>query len=143
MSSGKPVAHFVYFGVMTVAEVLLTLLERGTDASLVASAKAARREAEVFAKVFPFGEAAARLWRGQEAWLDNDATRAFEAWRRCVAVASRKGQSFEEAHARVALARHLPLEDPARWVHQQRAVELFTRLGMRDEQARAEALARS
>ena len=107
------------------------------------SAKAARREAEVFAKVFPFGRAAARLWRGREAWLDGDATRAFEAWRRCISVASRKGQAFEEAHARLALARHLPSEDPARCVHQQRAVELFTRLGMRDEQVRAEALAPS
>ncbi|QDE93684.1 serine/threonine protein kinase [Myxococcus xanthus] len=143
MSSGKPVAHFVYFGVMTVAEVFLTLWEQGADASLVTSAKAARREAEVFAKVFPFGEAAARLWRGREAWLDGDATRAFEAWRRCIAVASRKGQSFEEAHARLALARHLPSEDPARCAHQQRAVELFSRLGMRDAQARTEALARS
>ncbi|WP_193409823.1 serine/threonine-protein kinase [Myxococcus hansupus] len=141
MSAGKPVAHFVYFGVVTVAEVLLTLWEQGADASLVASAKAARREADVFARVFPFGEAAARLWRGSEAWLEGDATRAFESWRRCITVASKKGQAFEEAHARLSLARHLPSEDPARWGHQQRAVELFTRLGMRDELARAEAIA--
>ncbi|WP_426755854.1 protein kinase domain-containing protein [Myxococcus sp. Y35] len=141
MASGKPVAHFLYFGVMSVAEVLLSLWERGAaDASLVASAKAARRQADVFAKVFPFGEAGARLWRGSEAWLEGDASRAFEAWRRCVAVASRKGQAFEEAHARLALARHLPSEDPARRGHQQRAVELFTRLGMRVELARAEVI---
>jgi tetratricopeptide (TPR) repeat protein len=142
--AGKPVAHFVYFGVMAVAEVLLTLWERdgGVDASLADSARAARKAVDAFARVFPFGQPAALLWRGSEAWVVGEAPRAWELWRRCVTVAGRKGTAYEEARARLELARHLPPDDPARRAHAERAVEAFERLGARDELAwaRAEAL---
>ena len=144
LSAGKPVAHFVYFGVMAVAEVLLTLWERdgGLDATLAVSARAARKAVDAFAKVFPFGQPAALLWRGSEAWGAGDALRAWEMWRRCLTVAGKKGTVYEEARARLELARHLPAEDPARRTHATRAVELFTQLGTREELAwaRAEAV---
>jgi tetratricopeptide (TPR) repeat protein len=144
LSAGKPVAHFVYFGVMAVAEVLLTLWERdgGLDATLAVSARAARKAVDAFAKVFPFGQPAALLWRGGEAWGAGDALRAWEMWRRCLTVAGKKGTVYEEARARLELARHLPAEDPARRTHATRAVELFTQLGTREELAwaRAEAV---
>ncbi|MBZ4423170.1 serine/threonine-protein kinase [Myxococcus sp. RHSTA-1-4] len=141
LSAGKPVAHFVYFGVMSVAEVLLTLWERdgGVDASLADSARAARKAVDAFAKVFPFGQPAALLWRGNEAWGAGDAPRAWEMWRRCITVAGKKGTAYEEARARLELARHLPVDDPARRTQAERAVELFTRLGTRDELAWARA----
>jgi tetratricopeptide (TPR) repeat protein len=141
LSAGKPVAHFVYFGVMAVAEVLLTLWEHdgGVDASLADSARAARKAVTAFAKVFPFGRPAALLWRGNEAWLSGNPPRAWELWRRCLTLAARKGTAYEEARARLELARHLPPEDPARRTHAERAVELFTRLGTRDELAWARA----
>jgi serine/threonine protein kinase len=141
LSAGKPVAHFVYFGVMSVAEVLLTLWERdgGVDPTLADSAKAARKAVDAFAKVFPFGQPAALLWRGNEAWVMGDAPRAWEMWRRCVTVAGRKGTAYEEARARLELGRHLPPEDPARKTHLQRAVALFTELGTREELAWARA----
>jgi tetratricopeptide (TPR) repeat protein len=146
LSAGKPVAHFVYFGVMAVAEVLLTLWERdgGVDASLAESARAARKAVDAFEKVFRFGRPAAQLWRGSEAWVAGNAPRAYEHWRRCIQRAGRKGMAYEEARARLELARHLPPDDPARQVHAQRAVELFTKLGTREELAwtRAEALRR-
>ncbi|MFP2934415.1 hypothetical protein ACLESO_56735 [Pyxidicoccus sp. 3LG] len=137
LAAGKPVAHFVYFGAMAVAEVLLTLWERngGLDSELVANAREARRQVAAFAKVFPFGQPAALLWRGNEAWLSGDAPRAYESWRRCITVASRKGTAYEEARARLELARHLPPDDPARRAQARRAVELFTELGTREELA--------
>ncbi|WP_171817896.1 serine/threonine-protein kinase [Pyxidicoccus fallax] len=141
LSAGKPVAHFVYFGVMSVAEVLLALWERdgGVDATLADSARAARKEVDAFAKAFPFGKPAALLWRGCEAWVAGHRTRAWELWRRCIALAARKGTTYEEARARLELARHLPPEDPARSEHAERAVALFERLGTRDELAWARA----
>ncbi|MCY1018539.1 serine/threonine-protein kinase [Pyxidicoccus sp. MSG2] len=146
LSAGKPVAHFVYFGAMSVAEVLLTLWEQdgGVDASLAASAKAARKAVDAFAKVFPFGKPASLLWRGREAWVAGDAPRAYESWRRCIHAAEKKGTAFEAARARLELARHLPSDDPARRMHAQRAAELFTELGTREELAwtRAESLRR-
>ncbi|MFP2912277.1 serine/threonine-protein kinase PknK, partial [Pyxidicoccus sp. 3LFB2] len=144
LSAGKPVAHFVYFGAMAVAEVLLTLWARdgGVDATLESSARAACNAMDAFAKVFPFGQPAALLWRGSEAWEAGDAARAYGLWRRCITLAGKQGSAYEEARARLELARHLPPEDPARRVHLHRAVELFTKLGTRNELAwaRAEAV---
>jgi ATP/maltotriose-dependent transcriptional regulator MalT len=138
LSAGRPVAHFVYFGAMAVAEVLFTLWARqgAEDASLVAEARAARWVMDTFARSFPFGEPAAWLWRGSEAWLTGDSPAAYEAWRRCVREAEEKGTAFEEARAHFLLSRYLPEEDPARAGHLRRAVELFTGLGMRGELGR-------
>ncbi|AKF84326.1 serine/threonine protein kinase [Myxococcus fulvus 124B02] len=142
LTAGKSVAHFVYFGVTAVAEVLLTLWERdgGKDTSLVQGAREACRAVEGFARVFSFAEPAAKLWRGCEAWLSGDAPRAHAAWRDCVALAMAKGTSYEEARARLELARHLPSEDPSRGPHLTRALERFEQMGTRDDVARAKVL---
>ncbi|MCP3105019.1 AAA family ATPase [Myxococcus sp. K15C18031901] len=142
LSAGKAVAHFVYFGVTTVAEVLLTLWERegGRDAALVESTRAAVRAVEGFARVFPFGEPAARLWRGYEAWLSGDAQGAYDAWRECIAVGTAKETAYEEARARYELARHLPEDDPGRSTHMARAVERFAQLGTQDDLTLARVL---
>ncbi|QSQ21743.1 AAA family ATPase [Pyxidicoccus parkwayensis] len=146
LSAGKPVAHFVYFGVMSVAEVLLALWETeiGLDGTLAERARAARKAVDAFAKVFAFGKPAALLWRGCEAWAEGDAARAYEQWRKCVRMAEQLGTAYEEGRARLELARHLPPDDPARRMHAQRAAELFTELGTREELAwtRAESLRR-
>ncbi|MCY0999922.1 AAA family ATPase [Myxococcus sp. MISCRS1] len=142
LTAGKSVAHFVYFGVTAVAEVLLTLWERdgGKDTSLVRGAREACRAVEGFARVFSFAEPAAKLWRGCEAWLSGDAPRAHAAWRDCVALAMAKGTAYEEARARLELARHLPSEDPSRGPHLTRALERFEQMGTRDDVARAKVL---
>ncbi|TQF12412.1 AAA family ATPase [Myxococcus llanfairpwllgwyngyllgogerychwyrndrobwllllantysiliogogogochensis] len=140
--AGKSVAHFIYFPVTAVAEVLLTLweLEGGRDVSLLENARAACRAVESFARVFPFAQPAAKLWRGLEAWLSGDAPRAYEAWRECVAMSTAKETAYEEARARFELARHLPPEDPARRPHLTRALERFEHMGAQDDLARARVL---
>ncbi|RYZ42295.1 MAG: serine/threonine-protein kinase PknK, partial [Myxococcaceae bacterium] len=143
LSAGKPVAHFVYFGAITVAEVLLTLWARETPGpglqALKHSARAALKSVEDFARVFPFGEPAAWLWRGCEAWLAGRPRKAFRAWKRCIVEAEKRQMPYEAARARLEWAGHLPPEDPERAELLRRAVEDFTRLEAREDLARAVA----
>jgi hypothetical protein len=141
LSAGKPVAHFVYFGATAVAEVLLTLWARETPGpglqALTHSARAALKAVEDFARVFPFGEPAAWLWRGWEAWLTGKHAKAFRAWKRCIVEADKRGMPYEAARARLEWARHLPAGDAERAELLRQAVEDFTRLGAREDLARA------
>jgi eukaryotic-like serine/threonine-protein kinase len=143
LSAGKPVAHFVFFGATTVAEVLLTLWARETPGpglqALTHGARAALKAVEDFAKVFPFGEAAAWLWRGCEAWLSGKHRKAFHAWRRCVEVSEARGTPYEGARARLEWASHLPGDDPERAALLARAAEDFRRLEARDDLARVQS----
>ncbi|NBD14446.1 AAA family ATPase [Corallococcus sp. c25j21] len=141
LSAGKPVAHFVYFGATAVAEVLLTLWAREMPGpglqSLAHSARAALQALEVFAGVFPFGEPAAWLWRGCEAWLAGKQRKAFRAWRRCIVESEKRRTPYEAGRARLEWARHLPDGDPERAELLRRAVEDFTRLEAREDLAQA------
>ncbi|RKG84952.1 serine/threonine-protein kinase [Corallococcus terminator] len=143
LSAGKPVAHFVYFGAITVAEVLLTLWARETPGpglqALTHSARAALKSVEDFARVFPFGEPAAWLWRGCEAWLAGRHGKAFRAWQRCIVESEKRQMPYEAARARLEWARHLPGDAPERAELLRRAVEDFTRLEAREDLARAVA----
>ncbi|WP_434301423.1 protein kinase domain-containing protein [Corallococcus exiguus] len=140
LSAGKPVAHFVYFGATAVAEVLLTLLARETPGpglqALTHSARSALQEVERFARVFPFGEPSAWLWRGCEAWLAGKHHKAFRAWKRCIAESDARGMPYEAARARLEWARHLPADDAERAELLRRAAEDFTRLGAREDLSR-------
>ncbi|RKH58922.1 serine/threonine-protein kinase [Corallococcus llansteffanensis] len=143
LSAGKPVAHFVYFGATAVAEVLLTLWARETPGpglqALSHSARVALKALEDFARVFPFGEPSAWLWRGCEAWLSGRPRKAFRAWQRCITEATKRRMPYEAARARLEWARHLPANAPERAELLRRAVEDFTRLDAREDLACAMA----
>lgn len=128
-----PFAHRLLEGYAGIAEVYLTLWERG-DAAEIANQTMIRQLARqacqwlhAYARVFPIGRPRAWLWQGVYEWLDDRPSRAFKAWRRGLIMAARLHMPYEQALVHYELGRHSV--GTYRQHHLQKAAELFTRLG--------------
>jgi tetratricopeptide (TPR) repeat protein len=131
LSTSRPVAYWTQYGTAATAEVFLTVAERRaaqgdpTAVEILAKARRACAAMDAFARVFRLGQPFALLWSGLYDWLSARPRRAMKRWQRCVDLAAALGTPYEEARARLEIARHLPADVPARVVHLERATTLF------------------
>lgn len=105
-------------------------LTSGTpDPSLPRKARAACGLFQRYAKHFPVGESRAARFAGTAAWLGGRPGRARKLWARAVSRAQASDMDYDEALARLELARFLPVTDPGRDEHLVRARSLAEELG--------------
>jgi tetratricopeptide (TPR) repeat protein len=140
-----PIKCYWYELYATTAEATIALWhasrqrDMGDQATLRAAAEQAMRTLRRFARVFPIGQPRALLCQGLLAWVDERPVRAWEAWRRSLAVAERLGMRYDEMLAHHVLGRH---GDPSeRDEHLASARRLFAQLGIGGEVAGPEMLA--
>jgi class 3 adenylate cyclase/tetratricopeptide (TPR) repeat protein len=107
--------------------------ERARLATLAREAVAACAR---FARVFPIGEPRAALLAGTAAWLDGREGKARAAWSRALAAARRLDMPYDEARARLELARRGVSRDRAG--HLDRAASLLGELGALDDRQAVE-----
>lgn len=136
---------FIY-GFAGTAAVYLAAWEAegavGQRTALQARAQKACRNLRRAARIFVYGQAAAQLYQGCYAWLDGRPRDAYAAWWESLARAEAAGLPYEEGLAHYEIGRHLPEGESSedgwgREEHLQRAVEIFSRLGVPYDLARA------
>lgn len=134
-----------YASLMTlhsVAEVFLSLLETSSNQPAEEKkqraklAKQACRYLRKYAHVFPIGQPSSRLWQGLYDWLSGKQGKAWTSWRKSLASAERLGMPYELGLAYYEMGRHSRGEN--RKKHLSQACEIFTRLGAKYDQERAE-----
>ena len=144
-AQGPLVIYYALPGYTSLAEISLTLWEDSLEDESGARrqyARAARRavaELRRFARICPIAQPQAWLWRGLHCWLSGKRRRAQAAWQRSLAAAERLDMLHEQGMAHYEIGRHLPPGDVARAAHLQRACDVFSQLGARYHQRRAQA----
>jgi tetratricopeptide (TPR) repeat protein len=143
MTDQRPVVYYVQCAVAALPEVFLTLWEeareRGQPRALAAAARRSCRLLSGYGFMFPFARPGAMLCAATLSWMEGARPRALRGFARAAAAAAAAGLPYEEAQARLQLARHGPAHSP-RAAEARAAHELFERLGARDDAARARAL---
>jgi hypothetical protein len=127
---------WVLEGYAGAAAVVLWLWERcGTveqapvePGLLAQSARQACQSLHAFARIFRFGQPQAWLYQGLCDWQAGNASRANRAWRKSLELARQLAMPYEQGQAHYEIGRHLPLNDPARREHLNRASDIFARL---------------
>ncbi|MBI5515356.1 MAG: protein kinase [Deltaproteobacteria bacterium] len=141
MTSERPVVYYVQCAVAALPEVFLMLWEeartRGDTRALATSARRSCRLLSGYAFMFPFARPGALLCAAMLSWAEGARPRALRGFARAAEAARAAGMPYEEAQARLQLARHEPA---ARAAEASAALALFERLGARDDAERARAL---
>jgi DNA-binding SARP family transcriptional activator/predicted ATPase len=127
---------WVLEGYAGAAEVFLWLWERSGTVEqapvepglLAQSARQACQSLHAFARIFRFAQPQACLYQGLYDWQAGNSRRANRAWRKSLGLASQLAMPYEQGRAHYEIGRHLPLADPARREHLNRASEIFARL---------------
>jgi class 3 adenylate cyclase/tetratricopeptide (TPR) repeat protein len=128
------VSHYLLCAYAGLAEVYLGLWAANAgqpDVQREMKHRAARlcKVLEQFARMYPIGEAWARLVRGRHDWLHGRPARARRAWSKGLAAASRFHMPYEQGLCHEELGRQ-ETNDPARQDHLARAREFFARVGI-------------
>ncbi|MGI8550252.1 MAG: AAA family ATPase [Dehalococcoidia bacterium] len=125
----------IVFAYFAVAEVYFGLWETAgsrsgsEQARLKVKAKQAARMLRGVARIFPMTEPTAECFHGLDEWLSGHPARAHRAWHEGLTAANRLRMPYEVGRAHYEIGRHLPLQDPARDRHLQRARAIYTRFG--------------
>jgi hypothetical protein len=122
-------------GHFSVAAAKLALLEGQRAAATPESLSDVARfvhTVEGMARMFPSVGPRANLLRGRLSWLEGEHRRALKSFRSAAQAASRLRMPLDEALAEHLLAARLPLSDPTRDHHRDRALEAFAALGVGD-----------
>ncbi|QRN97848.1 AAA family ATPase [Archangium violaceum] len=101
----------------------------GVEATLAQQARESVARLEQCARMFPFVRPAALRCSGLMHWLSGRAERARSSWRESIASAHELGMPYDEALARIELARAGEPGTPEREAHLLRASELFSLMG--------------
>jgi tetratricopeptide (TPR) repeat protein len=140
----RPTYWETIHGYIGPAEVFLTLLESGHPVpDGQARAAEALRRLKSYSGVFPIGRPRRATLEGRYRWLIGDRGGAFRSWRRGKTLAETLSMPFEEALARMELARHLDAGDEERSDHLAAAREILQRLEASRALADLEAIAAS
>ena len=130
----KLLIPYSYEGYAAPAEVFLTLWENGYDSSadqpdqLSRLAKESLKFPTSIAKLYPAFRPRGLNFQGRHEWVSGKQKKAFESWMACIDLARQMEMPQEKGLAHFEIGRHLPLEDPDRVTHLQRAIELFTQV---------------
>ena len=141
-----PIVSYTLEGYAGAAETFLALWESSdlgpfhpSRKQLADSARGAVAGLGRLARVYPVAAPRAWLLKGTARWLSGRRGSARRAWRKSLQAAERLSMPLEIALALGEIGRHLEPEDPARRERLAQAIEIFERLGARDEASRARA----
>ena len=128
----RPASHIVLDGYAALAELALAAWDGGPTLGDRLRARRRAREAcrnlRVYARTFPIGAPAHRLYAAERARRLGRRDQARRGWSRAVAAATRLDMRWELALAHAALADHLP-DGPDRAGHRHHASRLLAELG--------------
>ncbi|MFQ5651045.1 MAG: adenylate/guanylate cyclase domain-containing protein [bacterium] len=141
-----PTAHYLLIAFAGLAEVYLSLWAAAQNRRQVEHKqlqKLACRACKALAKyanIFPIGKPRAWLWQGVYDWQAGKAKKARKSWQKSLSAAERLGMPYEQGLAHFEIGRHLDAGDVARDGHLDRACEIFQRLEVGHDLARAQTV---
>jgi len=141
----KPVAYWLQGALAFLAEVLLSLHEKGwapapSSATVSKLADEAVEMLRRFAQQIPLARPHAHLWNGLAAHLAGKQARAHREWQKAVSLGSHFGLPYEVCRANFEIGRHRPAGDERTAILDEARAE-FQRLGCAADLARMEHLA--
>lgn len=132
----SPMAFYTLEGYAGVSEVYLTELENGLDNESLKSARRAVKSLNQFGRVLPVGQARAWTHQGLLHWAEGLKKKALAAWEKSLRLAEQMSLPYEAARAHYEIGRHLDRGAPTRRIHLEKAIEIFSELGLRHELTR-------
>ncbi|MEP7286085.1 MAG: protein kinase [Chloroflexota bacterium] len=142
ISGSLPTTHYSLMGYAGAANAILALYEYSDvadQATLRQLAYQMSRALHNFALIFPVAQPYAWRVQGVYSWLAGNLPKAHKAWAKALHHAQRLNIPYEEGLTHYEIGRHLDLQDAARQSHLTAACEIFQRLGVTDDLARAQA----
>jgi hypothetical protein len=142
LARGRPIKCWTLERFALPAEVVLALREAESDLTADERARLAGMEGEAlaaarrFARVFPVGKPREARLRGLSHWLGGRRRQALRAWQASLAAAQRLDMPWDEAHARLEIARHTAQGSAEQAEHLDRATSLLEEAGAFDDPTR-------
>ena len=132
------VDYSVYVGFFHFMDVLFLALEQAYEQEspqhekeeLMKSAQVSLKIMKAYARVFTVGEPVTHRYKGWIEWYSGDKDKAYQSWRTAGEKAKPIPMYYEEGLSSLALATHLPAENPERALSFIRAREVFERGGL-------------
>jgi len=129
ISKVKPTAFYILEGYAGVSEVYLNALENEKNAEDLKSARRAVKALHEFGQLLRIGRPRAWLHQGLLDWAEGRQKKAFGAWEKSLGLAEQLSLPYEAARAHYEIGRHLQIREPARQIHLEKAIEIFSTLG--------------
>jgi class 3 adenylate cyclase/tetratricopeptide (TPR) repeat protein len=128
------VDYSIYVGFFHFMDVIFLALDRADEQNrsqaekeeLMKYARLALKIMKAYARVFTAGEPAMYRYQGWVEWYSGKTEKAYQAWRTACEKAHPIPMNYEEGLSYLALANHLPVENPERVVNFEKAREAFT-----------------
>ncbi|WKZ41249.1 MAG: BTAD domain-containing putative transcriptional regulator [Anaerolineales bacterium] len=137
ISKVKPTAFYILEGYAGVSEVYLTALENGKQPEDLKSARRAVKALHEFGQLLRVGRPRAWLHQGLLDWAEGRQKKAFGAWEKSLGLAEQLSLPYEAARAHYEIGRHAEVNSPARQIHLEKAIEIFSQLGARHDLEKA------
>jgi tetratricopeptide (TPR) repeat protein len=93
-------------------------------------AKQAIKNLKKYSGIFAIGEPALNRFSAELEWQAGKQEKAYAFWRRAAAKAQALPMCYELGRAELALGQHLPVDDPARAAHLEKARQTFQQGGL-------------
>src|SRR6266511_2782712 len=128
------VDYSIYVGFFHFMDVIFLALEQAYEQNrsqaekdeLMKYARLALKIMKAYARVFTAGEPAMYRYKGWIEWYSGKPEKAYQAWRTACEKAHPIPMYYEEAMSSLALANHLPAENPERVASFEKAREAFS-----------------
>jgi DNA-binding SARP family transcriptional activator/predicted ATPase len=133
----RPTAFYSLEGYAGGAEAYLAALENEKNAADLKSARRAVKSLHEFGRILPIGRPRAWLYQGLLDWAEGRQNKALQAWKKSLGLAEQMSLPYEAARAHYEIGRHLDVREPARQIHLQKAVEMFSEMGAKYELQKA------
>lgn len=134
----RPTAFYSLEGYAGAAEVYLAALENEKNAEDLKSARRAVKSLHEFGKILWIGRPRAWLHKGLLDWAEGRQKKAFQAWEKSLGLAEQMSLPYEAARAHYEIGRHMEVNSPARRIHLEKAVEMFSHMGVRCDLEKAQ-----
>lgn len=138
ISKVRPTSFYILEGYAGVSEVYLTALENGKQPEDLKCARQAVKALREFGQLMQVGQPRAWLHQGLLNWAEGRRKNAFGLWKKSLALAEKLSLPYEAARAHYEIGRHLPIHEPARQIHLEKAIEIFSALGTKSELTQAQ-----
>lgn len=133
----RPTAFYSLEGFAGAAEVYLAALENEKNPDDLKSARRAVKSLHEFGRILPIGRPRAWLHQGLLDWAEGRQKKAVQAWEKSLGLAEQMSMPYEAARAHYEIGRHVEVHAPARQIHLQKAIEMFSEMGAKYELQKA------
>jgi tetratricopeptide (TPR) repeat protein len=134
------VDYSIYVGFFHFMDVIFLALERAYEQDhsqaekdeLMKYAKLALKMMKAYARVFSAGEPVVYRYKGWIEWYSDKKAKAYQSWRTACEKAQSIPMYYEEGMSSLAMANHLPAENPERVASFEKARKAFSCGGLRN-----------